>query len=435
MKDETTLRRLLFSIATLEELGDVLGSQEEFRDNLRMSLYSVMGSLPVSKGALFLYDDRAGRLVLEASRGLSLVGTPAVELSGAMAEALRKRRKPLIVRERPSRLVPFLRRTGKILEAIRAEIVMPLRFREDLIGLIALGVKFNGEPFTGEDMDLLGVMSNYIAIAIHNQELFTNLEMSNKALKRKATQNRRLYRNLENVYHDTIKALGAAIDAKDPYTRGHSDRVASFSEAIARRMGLPAKDVTAVRIASHLHDIGKIAIDNSILLKPGRLDDMEMDQIYRHPTVSFDILSNIKFPYPDVALIARHHHEWVNGEGYPDRINLEDLNEGMKILSLADAFDAMTSDRPYRPALDLELVLHEVRGNINRQFDRKVARAFFAVLGDEIDAANGPAVILPRIRSRYTEKSIRRIIGLARSELAPGVKHRLTETSPPGLES
>lgn len=420
MKDKTTLRRLLFSIATLEELGDVLGSQEEFRDNLRMSLYSVMGSLPVSKGALFLYHRRGGRLVLEASRGLSLVGKPTVEISEAMAETLRRRRKAVVVRERSARLAPFLRRTGKILEAIRAEIIMPLRFREDLIGLIALGVKFNGESFSAEDMDLLGVMSNYIAIAIHNQDLFTNLEMSNKALKRKANQNRKLYRDLEGVYHDTIKALGAAIDAKDPYTRGHSDRVASFSEAIARRLGLAANEVTAVRIASHLHDIGKIAIDNSILLKPGRLDDMEMDQIYRHPTVSFDILSNIKFPYPDVARIARHHHEWVNGEGYPDRISLEELNDGMKILSLADAFDAMTSDRPYRPALDLELVLNEVRGNVNRQFDRRITRAFFGVLGEEIESSNGGAVILSRIRSRYSEKSVRQIVNDARCELGTG---------------
>jgi putative nucleotidyltransferase with HDIG domain len=420
MKDEPTLRRLLFSIATLEELGDVLGSQEEFRDNLRMSLYSVMGSLPVSKGALFLYRPRERKLVLEASRGISLVGSPTVEITDAMAESLRRRRKAVVLREKPARLSPILRRMEKVLDAIRAEIIMPLKFRDDLIGLIALGVKFTGETFTAEDMDLLCVMSNYIAIAIHNQELFTNLEMSNKALKKKATQNRRLYRNLESVYHDTIKALGAAIDAKDPYTRGHSDRVASFSEAIARRLGLTVKEVTAVRIASHLHDIGKIAIDNSILLKPGRLDDMEMDQIYRHPTVSFDILSNIKFPYPDVALIARHHHEWVNGEGYPDRIHLEDLNDGMKILSLADAFDAMTSDRPYRPALDLELVLNEVRGNVNRQFDRRVTRAFFGVLGDEIESSNGGAVILPRIRSRYTEKAVRRIIGEVRKELTVG---------------
>ena len=155
---------------------------------------------------------------------------------------------------------------------------------------------------------------------MHNQELFRNLETANTALRRKVAENRRLYRNLESIYGDTVRALGAAIDAKDPYTRGHSDRVARIAVAIGRALGLPEREINALRIASHLHDIGKIAVDNSILLKPGRLDQEEMLQIHRHPTVSYDILSNIAFPYPDVALIARHHHEWVDGSGYPDRL-------------------------------------------------------------------------------------------------------------------
>jgi HD-GYP domain-containing protein (c-di-GMP phosphodiesterase class II) len=349
-------------------------------------------------------------------------GETGIPITETMIDALKRRRKAIVIADRPSRLKPFLRRASRVLADVKAEVVMPLRFREELIGLIAVGEKFNGEPFSNEDYDLLAVMANYIAIAIHNQELFGSLESSNRQLRRKATQNRRLYRNLEGLYHDTIKALGAAIDAKDPYTRGHSDRVASFSEAIARRIGLTGRQITAIRVASHLHDIGKIAIDNSILLKPGRLDAREMDQVYRHPTVSYDILNNIKFPYPNVALIARHHHEWVNGQGYPDRIPLNDLNTGMRILSLTDAFDAMTSDRPYRPALDLEVALREVRDNVNIQFDRDVARTFFEILGDEISGQETEPAIIPRIRSRFSPKIVKGLLQRAVADMsdAPG---------------
>jgi len=420
MKAERTLKRLLFSIATLEDLGEVLSSHQEFHDNVRMSLYSVMGSIPVARGAIFLYHRGRGRLVLAAGRGMPLPAELVIPVTKKMAEDLRRRRKPIVVGETTGRLRNFMRRAAPALGKVKAVVTMPLRFREDLIGLITLGEKFNGEPYREEDFDLLTVMTNYIAIAIHNQGLFTSLESSNRALRRKADLNRRLYRDLEGVYHDTIRALGAAIDAKDPYTRGHSDRVASFAEAIARRLGLTDKQVTAVRVASHLHDIGKIAIDNSILLKPGRLDEQEMDQIYRHPAVSFDILSNIKFPYPDVALIARHHHEWVNGEGYPDRIGDTALNMGMRILSLADAFDAMTSDRPYRPALDLEIALREVRSNVNLQFDRNVAGAFFSVLKEEIDGGQQEPAIVNRIRSRYVPERIQAFLHDVAEEFMDG---------------
>ena len=417
MRAEKSLRKLLFSIATLEELGEVLGSQEEFRENLRMSLFSVMGSLPVSRGALFLYDAGKQMLLPGAVRGTVLREDICIPLSAQMAEALGRRRKVVVVKEASARMLPAVRSAGKALVALGAEVLVPLNFRGELIGMLCLGEKFNGEGFTAEDFDLLGIMANYIAIGIHNQDLFRSLESSNTALRKKASQNRRLYRNLEGVYNDTIKALGAAIDAKDPYTRGHSDRVASFSEAIAKRMGMNKQQVAAVRIASHLHDIGKIAIDNSVLLKPSRLNEGEMDQIHRHPTISYDILCNIKFPYPDVALIARHHHEWVNGDGYPDRIATEALNPGMKILSLADAFDAMTSDRPYRPALGLDVALKEVWDNVHVQFDREVSKAFFGIIGDEIGGRSARPAIIPRIRSRYAPKSIKKLLGTVSRDL------------------
>jgi hypothetical protein len=412
------LRRLMFSIATMEELGEVLSSRDHFRENLQTALLSLMGSVPVARGALLLRDRESGDLVLAATRGTEARPGLRIGLPAEPARALLRRRRPLSVNAQVPVLTPWMRRTT-LLREMGAELIAPLRFKEELVGVVVLGIKYTGEVYNPGDLELIMVMANFIALGVHNQELFRNLETANTALRRKVTENRRLYRNLESIYGDTVRALGAAIDAKDPYTRGHSDRVARIAVAIARALGLPEREISALRIASHLHDIGKIAVDNSILLKVGRLDQDELTQIHRHPTVSYDILSNIAFPYPDVALIARHHHEWVDGSGYPDRLGPKELLPGMKIICLADSFDAMTSDRPYRPALKLREAVGRIREGVSVQFDSRVTRAFLEVLRGEVSGEGSPPQILCGLDRRFSTAamigSIERFLG----ELGP----------------
>ena len=328
------LRKLMFSISTMEELGEVLSSRDHFRENLQTALLSLMGSVPVARGALLLRD-RAQRRT--GPGGDARHGGPAGAARRAAGGA-----GPGAAAPPPS---PERERAGPGPHALDApddaccgkwgrSCSRPCASRSELVGIVVLGLKYTGEVYNPGDLELIMVMANFIALGVHNQELFRHLETANTALRRKVSENRRLYRNLESIYSDTVRALGAAIDAKDPYTRGHSDRVARIAVAIGRALGLPEREISALRIASHLHDIGKIAVDNSILLKVGRLDQEEMVQIHRHPMVSYDILSNIAFPYPDVALIARHHHEWVDGSGYPDRLGPKELLPGMKIICL-----------------------------------------------------------------------------------------------------
>ena len=397
------LRKLMFSISTMEELGEVLSSRDHYRENLQTALLSLMGAVPVARGALLLRDRTSGDLVPAAMRGMETRPGLRIELPAGAARILLHRRRPLNVNAQVPGLTPWMRRTT-VLREMGAELIAPLRFKEELVGVVVLGLKYTGDAYDPGDLELIMVMANFIALGVHNQELFRNLETANTALRRKVSENRRLYRNLESIYGDTVRALGAAIDAKDPYTRGHSDRVAQIAVAIGRALGLPEREISALRIASHLHDIGKIAVDNSILLKVGRLDQEEMVQIHRHPIVSFDILSNIAFPYPDVALIARHHHEWVNGSGYPDRLGPKDLLPGMKIICLADSFDAMTSDRPYRPALKLKEAVGRIRKGVDIQFDHRVTRAFLEVLRGEVRGETMPP---PHILSGFDRRSSR----------------------------
>jgi HD-GYP domain-containing protein (c-di-GMP phosphodiesterase class II) len=414
----TELRKLMFNISTMEELGEVLSSRDHFRENLQTALLSLMGSIPVARGALLLRDRNSGDLVLAATRGTEARPGLRIELSAAPARALLRRRRPLSVHAQVPVLTPWLRRTTVLLE-MGAELVAPLRFKEELVGIVVLGLKYTGEAYNPADLELIMVMANFIALGVHNQELFRHLETANTALRRKVSENKRLYRNLESIFSDTVRALGAAIDAKDPFTRGHSDRVARIAVAIGRALGLPELEISALRIASHLHDIGKIAVDNSILLKAGRLDQEEMVQIHRHPMVSFDILSNIAFPYPDVALIARHHHEWVDGSGYPDRLGVKELLPGMKIICLADSFDAMTSDRPYRPALKLKEAVGRIREGVRVQFDPRVTRAFLEVLRAEVRGEAATPEILTGVDMRFSAASMVGSIDRFLGELQP----------------
>jgi len=412
------LRKLMFSISTMEELGEVLSSRDNFRENLQTALLSLMGSVPVARGALLLRDRVSGDLVLAAARGTEARPGLRIGLPAAAARALLRRRRPLSVNAQVPTLTPWMRRTT-VLREMGAELLAPLRFKDELVGVVVLGLKYTGDVYNPADLELIMVMANYIALGVHNQELFKNLNTANTALRRKITENRRLYRNLESIYSDTVRALGAAIDAKDPYTRGHSDRVARIAVAIGRTLGLPEREISALRIASHLHDIGKIAVDNSILLKVGRLDAEEMVQIHRHPMVSYDILSNIAFPYPDVALIARHHHEWVDGSGYPDRLGLKELLPGMKIICLADSFDAMTSDRPYRPALKLKEAVMRIREGVRVQFDPRVTRAFLEVLRGEVCGEMPSPHLLSGVDMRFGKEAMIGSIDRFLGELQP----------------
>jgi len=185
--------------------------------------------------------------------------------------------------------------------------------------------------------------------------------------------------DMRDVYLSTVQALAAAIDAKDPYTRGHSDRVTKYAVATARRMKLPEDQVEILQYVALLHDMGKIGIKDSILNKPGKLLEDEFAEIKKHPVIGAGIASEIKF-LSKGAETVRHHHEWYNGSGYPDGLRGEDIPLGARILAVVDAYDAMTTDRPYRKALAQEEAVAELKRGSGTQFDPQIAEEFIAVL-------------------------------------------------------
>jgi putative nucleotidyltransferase with HDIG domain len=192
------------------------------------------------------------------------------------------------------------------------------------------------------------------------------------------------HQDLRRAYVQTVGALAEAVDAKDAYTRGHSERVGVYASKIAREMGFAKDFIERVYIAGLLHDVGKIGIRDAVITKPDRLTPEEYEEIKRHPEIGARILEAVDF-LSEVVPCVRHHHEWYDGSsrGYPDRLRGDQIPLPSRIILVADTVEAMTSDRPYRKALPLDIVFAELTKFAGSQFDPMVVDAAVRLLGDE----------------------------------------------------
>ena len=189
---------------------------------------------------------------------------------------------------------------------------------------------------------------------------------------------------LRNSNLETIRSLALAEEAKDPYTKGHSTRVAEYSCLIARRLGFSEAESQVLENASVLHDIGKVGISDGILHKRGKLNENEWSIIRKHPTLALVILSPLEF-LSDEKKIIKHHHEWYDGKGYPDGLRGDEIPVGSRILAVADAFDAMRSNRPYRDALSKQAVISELKTNAGTQFDPRIVKILLDIISERKD--------------------------------------------------
>lgn len=253
------------------------------------------------------------------------------------------------------------------LEIFDAAICVPSYFQNELLGLLLLGRKNNGKDFKQEEVDFFAALASDVAMAIRNAQLFKDLQLE---LEKK----HRLF------LHTTI-ALAAAIDAKDHYTHGHTSRVTALSLEIAKRLmqdkkhNLDDKFLEHLHIASLLHDIGKIGIPESILNKNGPLNDEESSRIKEHPMIGATILNPIK-ELEDAILGVKYHHEKYDGSGYPEGIKGNQIPLIASIISVADTFDAMTTDRPYRRGLSKDEAMSEINRVSGKQLDPEIVSVF-----------------------------------------------------------
>ena len=189
---------------------------------------------------------------------------------------------------------------------------------------------------------------------------------------------------LEKAYLESIETLRYTVEAKDPYTRGHSDRVSSYSVLIGEKLGLSDEDIRILRIGGLFHDIGKIGVPDAILLKDSKLSDDEYSQIKNHPTIGEHILSNASI-FKNMIPIVKHHHERFDGKGYPSQLSGYEIPYLARITTIADTFDAMTSKRSYRNPLPLPVVINEIKKCSGIQFDPDIAKVFVEILENDYD--------------------------------------------------
>ena len=214
-------------------------------------------------------------------------------------------------------------------------VVVNIERRERRLGRMVALRPFDAEEFGTIEADLMKSTSMMLAVHLINQ---------------------RQYIELQQMFEGTIQSLVSALDAKDTYTCGHSNRVSEMAVELSTRLGYDEESVARIRMGGILHDIGKIGVDDSVLGKPGRLTDEEFEQIKQHPVLGYDILKGIR-QFRHILPIVRHHHESWDGRGYPDGLAGNDIPRDAQIMAVADAFDAMTSDRPYRSGMTLEKVI------------------------------------------------------------------------------
>lgn len=237
---------------------------------------------------------------------------------------------------------------------LKSAVAIPLFHKQELIGILNIGEKISGDIYSREDIELLHNLGNEAAVAISNAHLYNDLQKS---------------------YLQTIQALAQAIEANDEYTRGHSDRVTILAMEIAREMKIPREDMEKLRYACILHDVGKIAILKEVLNKPGKLSDSEFAVVKLHPVKGDEIIAPVGF-LEGIRPAVRHHHERFDGKGYPDGLEKENIPLLARIIAVADTYDAMTSHRPYRPALSPDTAATELKRCSGTQFDPAVVDAF-----------------------------------------------------------
>lgn len=269
---------------------------------------------------------------------------------------------------------------GELNAAIRLSMVSgkPTPYQDGLLLPFApMGEEFASgvlyaSPAERFDPDILALYARQVRLAVQNAAMLHVLDEKNAALE-EANQ------LLRARYMDTVEALRLAVDARDKYTRGHSDRVAFYATSLGKAIGLDSKALEDLRIAGIFHDIGKIGTADDILLKAERLTLQEYEEVKKHPAVGANILYAIAMFKPLVPIV-RHHHERVDGTGYPDGIRGDAIELHARIIALADAFDAMTSDRHYRRHLTMEQTLEQLELGRGTQFDAALTDAFLALL-------------------------------------------------------
>jgi hypothetical protein len=378
----TQTDKLLHAFSALADLGEEIAATRDFGEMVRSTLHVVLGALGVRRGAVAEYDAGGPALRCVAAWGFGRAMPDALSFDEGSAELFASGRQGGLVTVSPARSPAtgdlFGARLAAELSGLGVGLAAPLVVHDCFVGLILLGGKATDEPFNAEEREIVSTMARHIGVGIYNHRLLREVE-------RRAEENRELYDNLRGVYRDTVRAFAAAIDFKDKYTQGHSERVGHYSELIARELGWDEPRVEAIAVGGYLHDVGKLVVERDIINAPYKIDAKQSSELNRHPAAGHEILLPIRHPDADIPLMAKYHHERWDGRGYPEGLAGEAIPYSARIVTVADSFDAMTTDRTYKRRKTFPEVVADFGANTGRQFDRGIAAALFRAMLKELD--------------------------------------------------
>jgi HD-GYP domain-containing protein (c-di-GMP phosphodiesterase class II) len=347
-------------LGLLCEVGKRVGSVSHLSRMVKQVTQMTQHTLNASASSVLLFDDNERELVFEVAEGQAGKVLKQIRISAesGIAGWVARKGKPLIVND-VSQDPRFSRGVDELTTFVTESIICaPLIVQHKVIGVIEVLNKVDGSDFSEQDLDTLVSVASTAAMALENAKL---------------------HQVALDAYKSTIKALAATIDAKDPYTSGHSQRVTEYATMAATSLSLPQEEIEVIEYAGILHDIGKIGVSDSILNKPGSLTVDEWAIIRRHPLIGSNMLRDI--PYLDKARnLILHHHERYDGKGYPHGLKGEDIPLGARLIAVADAFDTMTTDRSYRNALSKEYAISELYKCTGTQFCPIAVAAFVSGL-------------------------------------------------------
>ena len=363
---DNNFRRLLATFQALTELGSELTAAGDFASRARSILGALMDAADAREGALFVLRDKPAVLSSVVARGFS--GFPdhaVIPLLPRHVHALTPLAAPVGISRKS--WDSYLTANGNVAPEL-FKCLAPLRVAGKLVGAVGLGHRDEDGEYTEEDLESLGLLTHYVALAVHNHIL-------SESLAQRVSEHLKLLASLHNFYDNALETFASAIDIKHVAVRGHSLRVGRYSAGIAEALGMDQAEVAGLRASGYLHDIGKVAVDKRLFGKVGKLDPEEMREMCDHTVVGHQIVHGIEFPWPHIPEVVRSHHERADRSGYPDKLTLDEQTQHARIVAIADTFDAMTSDRPYRRGLSVGETLSEIVRIAPAKFDPAAVHA------------------------------------------------------------
>jgi putative nucleotidyltransferase with HDIG domain len=402
-------RRLLRTVEALSDLGPQMTAEREFPQSARAMLSAVLQAGGAREAVLFTYSDRPSLLSSIASDGFALMPDPAViPLLPKHFHALQSARGPVILNAGVYDV--YLSSNGNVAPEL-FKCIAPLKIAGKLVGMVALGRRDGDAIYDIDELEALDLLCHYIALAVHNHAL-------TQTLAQRVSENLRLLGSLHGFYDTALEAFATAIDIKHVDIHGHSLRVGRYASGIGEAMGVEPGDIAALRSAGYLHDIGKVAVDKHLFGKPTALDAEEFREMADHTVVGHQIVSGVQFPWPRIPEIVRSHHERGDGSGYPDGLVMEDLAMPVRIVALADTFDAMTSPRPYREPISVGGTLSEIVRMTPEKFDPNAVHALLVQVRRDAVGSNRTPFFEDRMAASISPVDV--------DHLAASLQHKIT---------